>query len=232
MGKHIGQMIKELRLRKGWTVRKLAELVHKTPAYVSLIENKKRELKTPLLEAFAKALGVSPAYFLQEHPGAETKAEDVLRMLLRDLEEIAERYAPEGYVRFGRARRIPVISYTAAGDPVEYEDMFPVGCADEYVDCFAEVSDEHAFALRIRGDSMEPWLKDDDIVIVCPSWPVKEGKPVVAKVRDGEITCKIYNRSGGKVVLRAVNPEHAPLVVDEKEIVWIYPVGKAVCNVY
>ncbi|MCX7703172.1 MAG: XRE family transcriptional regulator [Planctomycetota bacterium] len=231
MMRNIGQAIKELRLRRGWTIRKLAELVGKTPAYVSLIENRKRQLSMPLLEVFANALGVSPAYFLQD-TSCKKESGEVRHKILEELWAVIERYSlPEDNKIFCRMRRIPVISCTAAGEPVAYEDMFPVGYSDEFVEA-PDITDENAFALRIRGDSMEPYLSDGDIVIVCPSWKVKEGKPVVVKAKDGEVTCKIFNKSDDKVVLSASNPRYPPKVLSSESIVWMYPVVRAIKNFY
>jgi repressor LexA len=231
MARDIGQMIKELRLRRGWTVRKLAEMIGKTPAYVSLIENKKRQISMPLLEVFANALNVSPAYFLQETKEKPDSTE-LRRRILEELWSVIERYSSaEDREVFCRMRRIPVVSCTAAGEPIEYEDMFPVGYSDEFVEA-PDITDENAFALRIRGDSMEPYLSDGDVVIVCPSWKVKEGKPVVVKTKDGEVTCKMFNKSGDKIVLSAVNPRYPPRVLSTGEVIWVYPVVRAIKNFY
>jgi len=229
--RNIGRMIKELRLKRGWTVRKLASMVGKTPAYVSLIENKKRQISMELLEAFARALGVSPTYFLQERfeTGGE---EDLRRAIIGDLCSIVERYSSvEDRDVFRKVRRIPVISYTAAGEPTVYEDMYPVGYSDEFIE-FSDITDEHAFALRIRGDSMEPLLCEGDIVVVSPASEVRGGKPVVIKTSDGEVTCKIYTESGDSVVLSAVNPRYPPQVYKKSDVVWVYPVVRSIRNFY
>lgn len=229
--RNIGRMIKELRLKRGWTVRKLASMVGKTPAYVSLIENRKRQISMELLESFARALGVPPAYFLQEDARGGS-ADDIKRAIIGDLCSIVERYSDAcGRDVFRKLRRIPVISYTAAGEPTVYEDMYPVGYADEFLE-FSDINDENAFALRIRGDSMEPVLYEGDIVVVCPSWEVKDGRPVVVKTSDGEVTCKIYTKTGDSVVLSALNPRYPPKVYSKDEIVWVYPVVRSIRNFY
>jgi len=225
----VGEVIKRLRLKKGWTVKRLAEALGKSPAYVSMVENSKRDVRMATLEAFARALGVPPAYLLS---GRSEEEGGRMESLVDEILEVVEKHLPEVKGTLRRVRRIPVISYTAAGDPVAYEDMYPAGYAEEFIEGFSDIDDVNAFALRIRGDSMEPLLMDGDIVIVCPNWSLREGRPVVAKIRGGEITCKIYNRKERNIVLSAVNPRYKPVVVSTDEIEWLYPVVRVVRNIY
>ena len=225
----VGEVIKRLRLKKGWTVKRLAEALGKSPAYVSMVENSKRDVRMATLEAFAKALGVPPAYLLS---GRSEEEGGRMESLVDEILAVVERHLPEAKGALKRVKRVPVISYTAAGDPVAYEDMYPTGWAEEFIEGVVDIDDPNAFALRIRGDSMEPLLMDGDIVIVCPNWSLREGKPVVAKIRGGEITCKIYNRRERNIVLSAVNPRYQPVVVGTDEIEWLYPVVRVVRNIY
>lgn len=225
----VGEVIKRLRLKKGWTVKRLAEVLGKSPAYVSMVENSKRDVRMATLEAFARALGVPPAYLLSgESEERETRVESLVDEILG----VVEKHLPEVRGRLRRVRQIPVVSYTAAGDPVAYEDMYPPGWAEEFIDGFTDIDDPNAFALRIRGDSMEPFLMDGDIVLVCPNWSLREGRPVVAKIRGGEITCKIYNRKERNIILSAVNPRYKPIIVATDEIEWLYPVVRVVRDIY
>jgi repressor LexA len=224
--KDVGKMIRELRLRRGWTLRRLGEAIGKTPAYLSIIENNRRRIRRPLLEDIARALGVDISYFLgpQEEPGGKSN-------ILKDLRELIDRHSDAG----GPApagRRVPILSDIAAGEPLSRDDPFPVGVADEYIEVPADVTDPHAFGLRIKGDSMEPRLFEGDVVVVCPSWKVRKNRPVVAKVRGDEVTCKLFSRTDTMVVLTSINPKYPPQIYRESEIVWIYPVARAISNLY
>ncbi|MFH0963842.1 MAG: S24 family peptidase [Planctomycetota bacterium] len=129
-------------------------------------------------------------------------------------------------------RVIPVLSHTAAGDPAQFTDGdYPAGFADEYVLAPTDVTDPHAFGLRIRGDSMSPDLRSGDIVIVSPGTTLAEGLKVVAKIRDGEITCKVLaSAQEDRVILASANPAYSPMVLPRREVVWIYPVVRSVRN--
>jgi SOS-response transcriptional repressor LexA len=236
--RHIGQMIKELRLRRGWTLRRLAQEVNKTPAYLSIIENKKAHVNMPLLGDIARALGVGLSYFLSDEVtgGKELSlrgaGSDEGAGILEELRVLVDKHT--GSIRpSGTAmKKIPVISYTAAGNPVSYESSYPVGFADEYVEVSSSIGDPHAFALRIKGDSMEPRFYDGDVVVVCPSWQVKENRPVVIKVNDDEVTCKVFSRAGDSILLTSLNPKYPPHAYRQEDIVWVYPVVQVISNIY
>jgi repressor LexA len=221
----LGQKIRELRLHRGWTLRRLGEAIGKTPAYLSIIENNRRPVRMPLLEQIARALGVDASYFTGEKETAGKAP------ILKELRELINRHSGEGRKQ-PSGHKVPILSDIAAGVPFPRDDSFPVGVADEYIEVPADVTDPHAFGLRIKGDSMEPRLFEGDIVIVCPSWKVRENKPVVAKVRDDEVTCKLFSRSNGMVLLTSINPKYPPQLYKESEIVWVYPVARAISNLY
>ncbi len=223
--KGVGKKIRELRVQRGWTLRKLGDAIGKTPAYLSIIENGRRPVRRELLEEIAGALGVGASYFTGEKE-PERKSE-----ILHDLRELIDRHSEAG-IPPGAGRKVPILTDISAGKPVSRDDPFPVGVADEYIDIPADVTDPHAFGLRIKGDSMEPRLFEGDIVIVCPSWKARENRPVVAKVRGDEVTCKLFSRSNGMIVLTSINPKYPPQLYKESEIVWIYPVARAISNLY
>jgi repressor LexA len=223
--KDVGKKIRELRVQRGWTLKKLGDAIGKTSAYLSIIENGHRPVRRELLEEIANALGVTVSHFTGE------KEPDRKSEILNDLRELIDRHTEAGGPP-GTGRRVPILTDIAAGEPVSRDDPFPVGVADEYVDVPADVTDPHAFGLRIKGDSMEPRLFEGDVVIICPSWKVRENKPVVAKVRGDEVTCKLFTRSNGMIVLTSINPKYPPQLYKESEIVWIYPVARAISNLY
>lgn len=113
------------------------------------------------------------------------------------------------------SKKIPLISYVQAGFWMEVCDTFSPGDADEWVPISKRVGD-HAFALRITGDSMEPSFCGGDIIVVDPDSAVSSGDYVVAKIHNGEghngeATFKKYVIDGSRVILRALNPAYDPM---------------------
>ena len=102
---------------------------------------------------------------------------------------------------------IPVLGYVRAGKPDEalqqvlgYESRGGLSApADEL------------FALRIRGDSMEPRFAEGDTVIVRRTDEVPDGSICVALIGD-EATVKKADIKNGMIILTALNPAYEPLV--------------------
>lgn len=76
-------------------------------------------------------------------------------------------------------------------------------------------SDESAFALRVRGDSMNgAGIMPDDLVLVRRQNVAQTGETVVALIED-EATVKYLQKHNGGYVLQAANPAYLPIPVDE-----------------
>ena len=68
---------------------------------------------------------------------------------------------------------VPLIGFAEAGAGGYFDDGgFPVGKGWEEI-AFPAVTDEHAYALEMSGDSMKPAYRDGDIIIVSPAAPVR-----------------------------------------------------------
>lgn len=127
-----------------------------------------------------------------------------------------------------RARVIPFISFAQAGASVNYEDDT---YTHEGVTVF-NVKDPNAYATQIRGDSMEPRIKEGDILIVVPNAQARNGDVVIARLIDGDVMCKIYGtKDGGRVVmLSSYNPAHPTIEVTRDQIDRIQPVQSVMSN--
>ncbi len=120
-------------------------------------------------------------------------------------------------------RRIPLIGLAQAGGEGFFDDGgYPVGGSWDEVG-LPEVSDPHAYALEISGDSMEPVFRDGDLVIVSPAAPIRRGDRVVARTVAGEVMAKqLARRSARRVELRSLNPAHPDYTFDLAEVTWIH----------
>jgi phage repressor protein C with HTH and peptisase S24 domain len=117
---------------------------------------------------------------------------------------------------------VPLIGFAEAGAGGYFDDGgFPVGKGWEEI-AFPSVTDEHAYALEISGDSMKPAYRNGDIIIVSPAAPVRKGDRVVVKTRDGEVMVKELRRKTAKSVeLKSLNTEHRDRTLPMSDIVWI-----------
>ena len=120
------------------------------------------------------------------------------------------------------ARRIPVIGYVQAGDRGYFDDAgYPVGSGwDEVV--FPRLADEHAFALEISGQSMEPVYREGDTIVVSPSAEIRRGDRVVVKTTAGEFMAKqLARKSARRIELLSINRAHQDRAFDLEEIAWM-----------
>jgi len=122
----------------------------------------------------------------------------------------------------GSAQAVPLIGFGEVGSGGYFDDGgFPVGKGWDEI-AFPKVTDEHAYALEISGDSMLPAYRDGDVIIVSPAAPVRRGDRVVVKTKKGEVMVKELKRQTAKSVeLKSLNPEHPERVLPLDEVVWI-----------
>jgi SOS-response transcriptional repressor LexA len=103
---------------------------------------------------------------------------------------------------------VPLISWVQAGAWCAVNDIFQPGDADEFYPTTAKVG-KNAFALRVRGDSMEPKFQDGCIIIVDPDKESYNGAFVVVRESDtDEATFKQLQIDGSRRYLKPVNPRY------------------------
>jgi phage repressor protein C with HTH and peptisase S24 domain len=119
-------------------------------------------------------------------------------------------------------RPVPLIGFAEAGAGGYFDDGgFPVGSGWDEVS-FPDVDDEHAYALKVSGTSMEPLYRKGDIIIVSPGSTVRKGDRVVVKTKDGEVLAKELKRKNAKTVeLASLNPAHKDRSFPASDILWI-----------
>jgi len=122
----------------------------------------------------------------------------------------------------GSTRSVPLIGFAQAGAGGFFDDAgFPVGRGWDEI-AFPQVDDEHAYALEVSGDSMQPAYRDGDVIVVSPSAPIRRGDRVVVRTRDGEVMAKELKRRPGKPVERkSRSAGHADRQLSISEIEWM-----------
>ena len=120
-------------------------------------------------------------------------------------------------------RSLPVLSWAQAGQATEYGEI-PADW-DEVVP--SDVSDDKAFGVRLRGDSMEPRFSDGDIAILLPSLAPTNGDIVVANLKNEGVLCKIMHVQLDKnlIILSSYNPAYPPMERHRDHFNWMFPVS-------
>ncbi|HEY5216995.1 MAG TPA: helix-turn-helix transcriptional regulator [Pseudolabrys sp.] len=117
---------------------------------------------------------------------------------------------------------VPLIGFAEAGSGGYFDDGgFPVGKGWEEI-AFPSVTDEHAYALEISGDSMKPAYRKGDVIVISPAAPVRKGDRVVVKTKDGEVMVKELKRKTAKhIELKSLNAEHRDRTLPMSDVLWI-----------
>ena len=120
--------------------------------------------------------------------------------------------------------RIPVLGDVAAGVPILAQQNI-IGYEDIPADM---ATTGEYFGLKIKGDSMEPKIHDNDIVIV-KSMSDAENNDIVIAMINNEATCKRLHKYSNSVVLTAINSDYKPIEVTPDEDIQI--LGKVVMSI-
>ena len=117
---------------------------------------------------------------------------------------------------------VPLLGFAQAAASGYFDDGgFPTGKGWDEV-ALPAVSDEHAYALEISGDSMKPAYRDGDVIVVSPGTPIRRGDRVVVKTKAGEVMVKELKRRTAKMLeLQSLNPNHVDRTLAAPDVEWI-----------
>lgn len=87
---------------------------------------------------------------------------------------------------------------------------------------------ENYFYLVVRGDSMEPRIREGDLALVRRQPALDDGDLGVVVYGDGEGTLKRFHRKGNAVILQPFNPAYEAVVLAGEELEHLYVAGKVV----
>jgi SOS-response transcriptional repressor LexA len=194
--KDIGVQIRQRRVRLGWTVQKLATLAEIDRGFLSKLETGKASGSWETYIKLAGAMGISVERLLLSRSNVED--------------------APLDW------RRIPVLDYAQAS---EWTPQSSMDNSETHETIMTELErPASTFALRIRGDSMQPQFLEGDVMVIDPTQPPKPGDFVVARDNLGDSTFRQYRLAGlnekGQDVfeLWPLNPLYAPMRSDRQQL--------------
>ncbi len=111
--------------------------------------------------------------------------------------------------------KIPVLGNVAAGIPIE--------AIEDIID-YEEISEDMAsrgefFGLKIKGSSMEPRIKEGDVVIVRQQPDIESGDVAIVLVNGDSATCKKVVINEGGITLIPFNPTYEPQFYSAEQVV-------------
>lgn len=185
--------LKELREKAGYSQYSFAKAFGTKQSTVGNWESGAREPKFDTMQRLADFFGVSVDYLLGREPEAETAS------------------PPPSYPG---SQWIPVLGTIPAGVPVEaVEDILDYEEIPESLACRGEY-----FALKIKGQSMEPKISEGDVVIVRKQGDCENGDICVVMVNGDDATIKKVKKSPEGLMLIPSNPEYEPMFYSNDQI--------------
>lgn len=226
--------IKELRKKHGYSQQELANLLFVNQTAVSQWERGSTTPSPSILLALSDLFETTTDYLLgrtddpadyedgdliasisQRYLDASNGNVKKALAMQKENEEDAKKEA--SLVRQSRkiGIKIPVLGYVRAGMPME--------AVEEIID-YEEISEEMArqgeyFGLQIKGDSMEPRIKEGDVVIVRKQSDVISGDIAVVMVNGEDATVKKIVKHENGISLLPFNQAYAPLFYTQDEAV-------------
>ena len=117
---------------------------------------------------------------------------------------------------------VPLLGFAQAGVGGFFDDGgFPQGQGWDEI-AFPGLADESAYALKVTGESMLPFYREGDVVIVSPTARVRRGNRVVVKTTGGEVMAKVLKRqNASEMELASFNPSHPSRVIPARDVEWV-----------
>lgn len=167
-------------------------------------------------EAVAAKTGFSKSVIYRYAHGQVQKIDLSRLAIIADALDVSPEWLGFGAERKTQTRavKIPVLGFVRAG--------YPMDAVENIID-YEEISEETArsgeyFALKIKGDSMEPRIKEGDVVIVRKQSTVENGEVAVVLINGNDATVKKFHKTDVGIKLISTNPQYDPFFFSPQEV--------------
>lgn len=210
----VGQRIKMLREARDITQSKLAELMEvKTYTTISKWESGANFPQGRDLVKLAKIFRVTTDYLLGLD---DAKNKPDISDLYEKLDGNGKRKAYD-YIKRLANKEVFNLGDTAAGEPITYQDSFTEK------ENLTQIPEKADFVLTVKGDSMEPAIKNESKIFVQSASLVQSGEIAIVEIEGDRVTCKkiTFDYDNQKIVLNSLNKKYPPKSYDATQIRFI-----------
>lgn len=208
---NLGERVRLAREEMGWKIGDLSERSGVAYATIQILESRNSE-RSKYIEQLVSAFPHETIdhNWLRSGKGQmrpATKAESAHNQVLEPAFEEA------GSVRLGGS--VPVVGTAKMGDDGFYEEISSTpGVGDGRLEIHTKA--RHAYALKVRGDSMMPAIRDGWYVLVEPEAEPAAGEYVLIKLKTGQKMVKelLYQRADSIAVI-SVNGDRQQTILRE-----------------
>lgn len=190
LSKYIGSQIKKIRESHGLDQQQLADKIGTSRVSITRYENGARKANQDVLFKIAQLFNVSINYFFPLPKNATIIDENHLR-------------------------QVPLVGTIACGTPTLAEQNI-----ESYIPMYFDSGNKNdiVFALTCKGKSMEPTLKNGDIVLIKQQSVVEDGEIAAVLVDDNEeATLKRIKHVGDQILLMPDNTNvFSPIILNKE----------------
>ena len=134
--------------------------------------------------------------------------------------------APAGYVAIPRYN---VQASAGNGALVEHEQIVEfLAFSERYLRETVHTPPGNLLTIEARGDSMEPTIRDGDLMLidVSPDQPLETGKLYVIRVAEELQVKRLQHRLDGGVAVLSDNPRYAPELIPRADLENLHILGR------
>lgn len=163
----------------------------------------------------AKRINVSPQTFNTWIQGKAIPRMGKIQLLADYFKiEKSDLIEEKSNITISQGIKIPVLGSVPAGVPITaVEDILDY---EEIPQLWANQG--KFFALKIKGDNMEPRMQSGDVVIVRQQSSADSGDTVIVLINGDEATCKKLEKTSNGIMLISTNTKYSPMFFSHEEI--------------
>lgn len=229
----LAQKIRSLREDKEWTQGDLAEKSGVGKSSIQLYESGKGNITQLNLEKIASAFGVNVSYFLNDkmsnslsisvHKSSPNMSISPEKSELQKMQNLIS----EQENKLINLRFFPNVSAAAGyGANNDNESFKSIPVTASFLTTILRIPAKQYDVINVLGNSMEPFLKDGDMVLVLPTHEASNGEIVIANLGGDLYVKKILKDPIKKRIrLTSMNELYEDIVVEDDELDQLKIVG-------
>lgn len=230
----LAQKIRSLREDKEWTQGDLAEKSGVGKSSIQLYESGKGNITQLNLEKIASAFGVNVSYFLNDKMSNSLsisvhKSSPNMSISPEKSEKLQkmQNLISEQENKLINLRFFPNVSAAAGyGANNDNESFKSIPVTASFLTTILRIPAKQYDVINVLGNSMEPFLKDGDMVLVLPTHEASNGEIVIANL-GGDLYVKklLKDPIKKRIRLTSMNELYEDIVVEDDELDQLKIVG-------
>lgn len=215
----IGEKIRELRKKVGMSQKEFAQAIGVSYGALQGYEYGEVEPRRVILQSIAAHFGVPLSYFIPVSKKPSLPGSNLANIL----SVINETENKKIYLNLYDNVRVSAGYGSFADDSVAKK--IPV--SSQFLRDVLRVPVKEYDVIRVIGDSMEPFIKDSDLVLVDRSERVRNGDIVIAILEDSLYVKKyLFNPIRKIIKLTSLNDFYQDIVIEPQEQIQLNIIGK------